>query len=685
MNVRKILQQNLTQADVVSVLLDDAQDTYAKCASLFDLISQLYIAEEGDYLDQDEFLLISELVTEDGLTWVDADGDVIQFVMDGDDLSILTQEDSHLLISQGRIESTQLFTTSGEPYSAAEALELLSMQTQSCEFMSRLAGLASKEDLSITDVQAAFSDMLPSLSADLSILYSQLMALGDNITPAAVLSLMLNVYRGYEGATATDTYIHFAEDTYFVKAFYGTVVREAVMSGIQVLSTILLVTGGIVGKILGLLGSAIAYGFGKIEQAVIDATRPTMNYTPSNYEFAKPVKQGFISKSYCSSEIKETVDSYGIALIKSPYFNMYVFNQGISQSYGYEIYLNLMVTEDVIQSPEYFDRSGLFFYEAFAQGTAQLSCYVDKALNGVGKCNYLNASLSYYDSAPAGQWFAPLSPDSNDETIRTRVLCSALVAWYGLANLKVNANWTTSYLDNGITLGNYNPSQGWNGNILAEVAFDFLTNGDVPNWVVLTNEVLPALTAYFNAIPSTSILLALANDSSSHRAFAAQSAYGWVRPVARYRSSFLCVPPAYTPDSLLQAISRMVSVTMITAAVGVATTIAVKRRLSTLVTKRSAIAAEMWDNYTNPASPHYRNAEYLNSYIKVSRKNNLLSRLTGVSAMFPLYIGSGGVGAGGLDASQITTTVTDMISGTQDDSEPITLDVVYKSITFLPD
>lgn len=655
------VHSSATSIDMAGAMISDAQDTYVKIlpwASLFALISASANEEIGktvflEYLSDIVGFDTTENTTVTDRTWVSDDGDVICFRIhanhpngpyeSGIDYSVKGRFVPFVGISGDRLSifSKTIETTSASySWTVPEIAVSMAKQLQASELIRRLATLISVETITPSDFEALVSDLKDQVSPDVSVILDDLKSSGALISGSSVFAGLQKIYANFSHVSVNEQQpdtIDFDDTDYSLKSFFGTVIDKFVPAAVDVVSTILLLTGNVLGSV-----AAVTLQLGKwivdFTSDVADVnTNEIYDYFAVHHEISSPIFQCEVSVEHAPTILKDTVSNYGIAKIVLPWCNVYAWIVG--ENLRLAGYVNLDINLPSVY-PSEGSNSGYFGYtrtdpEALQASIKAFSEYNECRATGFGP----SGAVTPVSVANKGLEISDRNGIINGDSTISKSIALAGLLYHRLNVMHGGSNSATIY---------------WNENVHPSIedaltSFEERVQSDPSTlpfylalcakygavaWTLFLNYLIPAFRSMVEEDPVLFINDVLFGNDSLMNASESQAS---VVPVINFRSSFQVVPPQYDGNSLLPALLvPIISVAAVAGAV-VATKSVIKRRATRTLTARYASVQDKLQA-TQEAARTYGSTslEFKTAYAeysKMANKYNWLARFCGSSTI----------------------------------------------------
>lgn len=636
----KLNISNTTTASLSVAISDDAKDTAVKVSEALAALVSLTDLESGERLDPDDLINLMDYFSSPR-TLVLSDGDCVAIQEYMDDLVYVSRDAAGHTVRQTLVDkygylSTDVISDISTNYdwTINEVVESLSTQLQSSTVIARLSGLCNNTTISVSDVNAVFSDVASQLTPDMQSLKSNIMDLGVNLNPTSMLSILQQSYVSIRDASTEGNTIEFADNDFTVKSFCGTVVKDLITSAASVLGTILVAAGGIIGKLAGvaLIATGVVSNMISTAANAMVSTKATYNPNASQYEFAQRLFKGSTNASYLATALIANIDLYGVILVRFPAFNAYLWRDGKDPTViNYEVYANMLIsdlptlTNGVTTNYMYWN-AGQGSVDGFSYKydiRFSIDAELPSGSTNSGRFNLLQATD--YFTAPNSDVYSSFLTTPSDEEMRRRVMISILFANWQLLNLRrYGAGDASQYVSFGRSLIRGNNTEPYDESDVSNVLANYLLFEKVPSWSAIVNVLIPSLQEHVDSIPNESVGIGLFGNSKTLGNY---SCDGSVSSCPSFRDSYLITPPEYTPQAIIGAVILTIgAVTAVTSAFFVTKAI-VKKKITRLLTKKYGNVLDKYNAWMN--SPIEGKEAALTSYLKEVKKYNKLAKITG--------------------------------------------------------
>jgi hypothetical protein len=683
----------MTVEELASIVEFDTRDTCAKLGRGIDLFSSLESYEVGDVMSAEDSSMILDYFEEDsGMTLVLDNGDIVQLISQVRDgayeiISCIRNSSGQLVssatvlqkIPSGRVTllSDSLPTLSGnKTWKLSDITASLIDQYSSNEVVQRLSSLISQGEVSLSTIASSFSDLTGQLSGGAAEIYSAVLSLGQRINNKSVMSVIQSIYSGFDQSKVNETdsgSITWAKNDYVVESFCGTIILGVVTTAAQVLSTILLFSGGLVLKVAGAIILGASYLFRAIGEAAqyVASTEGIVDVSSGNMEYAEPLCQLRLNAQddRIPAYIRRQVKELGAIKLVLPFANVYLWDPtpgGDDWYINCEIFANLNFSPGNVSSfyplneVAWTKTDWIHFVESGTEGVPHFCVwrwikYDDSSEIPSQPSILANPSelATGYDSVIqlAGNDELFSLEDDVDESLRRNLMWNLARFYLLLKTLEVEEEenamyypiyWvsTTGAENLEFVAFNYSENMSYDSveNHFLETLGHFfyreleLSLPAIPSWANINKCVIPALNRILTRNRVSTFLhefygRALSGDS--YLPGRLELLYEVVpMPMAEHR--FFLTPPAYDKRALWWSVGIGVAITVAAVTLVAVINRSIKKKMNRkLLSRHIAFQNARAAYIDNPSDENFK------AYWKATRKYNRLATLLGQSTLSP--------------------------------------------------
>lgn len=671
----------VTDADLSSLIQSDCDDTYLRLANVFTLLQQVYDFSVGD--ESDIQSLFSDFITNNGydITIMLQDGDIIclkfvDYPSASNRSLVVVDSNSEWYYLYNAAESNPLigdydneyYPTPGKTsfWSFNQIMNSLSNQMNTQTIISRLASLTLQDVITQADIDAVVSDIPSQANAEVSMMLTTIKNLGSRLSPAALSQILKQVYYSISHYSTNEDTVDFDDRDWSVHSFNGTVYLGLLNTAAQMVASVILVAGGMVAKIISggylLLSTIIP----KAISAAGYTEEITVNDDALNGNYAAPFFQTVTNLTTLNEYIRNAVSANKMIKIVHPALDIYIWmNPDEVTTCHVAGYAN-MNKRFGLNDETYTSYMGNSYLRTIVevlitQDSGSSIRRITASLYGLGSMGGMTSPYGTFDFSlfwgllSDGAYLdenrniiQPFTSEiqNPDFEARFRVLQSAgLTASFMLHGYD---NKSIDYVFEPLTDFEVNTSdQGIIDALVEDIAEStlpgrlslvaviaglvsyFHRNGSYVNvtWAQLNNIILPVLQW---ASDYSSSFRFLTNLGSS--AYESSVTYSII-PQTTFRENFTVVPPSYEKKSALYATIAVIATVIAVAGAYFILKRGIGRISDKFMTKKYISVQRKWDQLKsmNPDHPDYNTK--VTEYLKEVRRYNLLSRLTGHSAL----------------------------------------------------